>query len=796
MPTITKIIDGPARPSPNAVNVPTVCVLCSHNCGLRIDVKDNTITAIRGDESNPNTAGYTCNKARAIPNYVRHAQRVAHPLKRRPDGTFERISWDQAVSEIAERLNHIRQHHAPRSIALAGIGGQGNHMAGLGSLPFMFSLNSPMFFNALGQEKTQHALVWRRLYRATPDVYLHADEEHSDYMLLLGTNPVISNRGRNATEVFKDLATNPQRKLVVVDPRVSETARRADRHMRVKPGCDVYLLMGLTAVIVREHLQDQVFVARHVKDYEPLAKAFQGIDPVLMAERAGVSAQDLIDTAREFAQSPSACIYFDLGIEQIPHSTIVSYLINVLLLITGNAGVEKGNAFIQQFGPKQPYIKKQVEALVSGIEAIPLLLPVGILPPNVIPEEITSTHPDRIRALIVDGANPLVSYPDTKAFREALAQLELLVVIEPAMTETAMVADYVLPTPVGYEKWEFNTFPHMDVTPQLRPPVVQGPDEALPEPEIYFRLARAMGLVPKAPRILHWLARRARHPIGAPIFIGVATMLAALRGGGVFPVAGRVANWLYETLGATLPSPPISMLWLMSHGYALTRRAELNAAVPEARHLKNPHAAGELVFNKLLAHPEGVLLGQSPLQGNFERHCHQPDGKAHIYQSDWMTDIHKLATTAPLQNPDYPFILNGGLRTGWNANTIVRDPAWRKGKGPHCPVILNPEDAAELGIKEGDLVKLTSKRGAIEGPAKLEPGTLRGHLHIPNGFGMQFPDPVTGQLKQTGILINELVDIMDRDPYTGCPHTKTIACSIQRVVEQHDNAHDEQEEAA
>lgn len=781
MPNMPRIIDGPAQVARNATDVPTVCVLCTHNCSLRVDVNDNTIVAVRGDETNPNTRGYTCNKARAIANYVQHAQRIEHPLKRKPDGTFERISWDQAITEIAAKLKGIHLANAPRSIALVGIGGQGNHMAGFGSLPFMFSLNSLMFFNALGQEKTQHALVWRRLFRATPDVYLHADEEASDYMLLMGTNPLISNRGLNATEVFKKLAANPDRKLVVVDPRVSDTAKRADRHIQIKPACDVYLLMGMVATILREGLHDDAFVTRRVKDFAPLLAALSDIDPRVMAERAGVSFTDLAATAREFAQAPSACIYFDLGVEQNRHSTLVSYLINVMLLITGNAGVAKGNVFIQQFSPQMMYIQKQVKALVSGIEAIPMFLPVGILPPSVIPEEITTDHPDRIRAVFVDGSNPLVSYADTRAFREAFAKLELLVVIEPAMSETAMVADYVLPTPVGYEKWDYATFPHMEITPQLRPPVVQGPAEALPEPEIYFRLSRAMGLVSKAPSILHKLARTARHPIGAPVFIAATAVLAALRGGGLMPIAGRITNWMYETLGARLPAPALSLMWLISHGYALTRRTELNAAVPEARKLWNPFAAGELVFNKLMAHPEGVLLGQSPMEGNFERHCHHKDGKAHIYQADWLADIRELANNPPVPDTDYPFVLNGGLRTGWTANTIVRDPAWRKGKGPHCPIILNPEDAAILGIQDGDLVKLESRRGAVEGPAKLETATARGHLCIPNGFGMRFPDPVTGELKQVGIRVNELQDIQDRDPYTGCPHTKAIACRVLRI---------------
>ena len=534
-------------PAANATNLPTVCVLCSHNCGLRVDVEENRITAVRGDPDNPNTHGYTCNKARAIPNYVQHGQRLTQPLRKRPDGGFDAIGWDQAIAEIAERLNRIRSKHAPRSIALAGIGGQGNHMAGLGSLPFMFSLDSPVLFNALAQEKTQHALVWRRLYRATHDVYLHADEEHSQHVLVLGTNPLISNRGLNATDLFKQLASRPDCKVVVVDPRASETARRAHRHIAIQPGRDAWFLLGIVATILQEGLQDEPFLKARVADFNAFREALIGIDAKQMADWSGVPPEVLRETAIDFARSPSACIVYDLGIEQIPHSTLVSYLINALLLITGNVGQRGGNTFLQQFGPRFFHVAKQAKALESGIEAIPMLIPAGVLPPNVIPEEITSQHPDRIRALIVDGANPLLSYADTQAFRDAFQQLDLLVVIEPAMSETAQVADYVLPTPVGYEKWEYSMFPHMDITPQIRPPVVAGPEEALPEPEIYRRLVRAMNLVPQAPRFLHALARRARHPLGAPLFIGALGLMAALRGGVSPP------PWVASPGGCTRP---------------------------------------------------------------------------------------------------------------------------------------------------------------------------------------------------------------------------------------------------
>src|SRR4030095_791614 len=139
--------------------LPTVCVLCSHNCGLRVDVADGRITAIRGDESNPITKGYVCNKAFAIGHYVEHGDRVKQPLRRTADGAFEPVSWDAAIAEIAERLGAIRREHGGRAIALVGIGGQGNHMDAPYGMGFLRGIGSRRWFNAFAQEKTQHALV-------------------------------------------------------------------------------------------------------------------------------------------------------------------------------------------------------------------------------------------------------------------------------------------------------------------------------------------------------------------------------------------------------------------------------------------------------------------------------------------------------------------------------------------------------------------------------------------------------------------------------------------------------------
>lgn len=778
----SKVFDGPANVSANATDLPTACSLCSHNCGLRVDVVDNRIVEVRADDSHPATRGYSCNKAYAIAHYVNHAQRVQHPLKKQPDGSFQRISWDQAITEIAAKLDHIRHNHAPRAIAFAGLGGQGNHSAGLAGIPLMYGIGTPMVFTALAQEKTQHWLNDRRMIRGTHDIYLVPDKHHAKFMLLMGSNPHISNQGANPKEALKELFRDPERRMVAVDPRITETTRIADRHLRIKPSGDVYLLLALAGVLVQENLLDHGFIKDKVEGFDRLGPVFGRVDVARMASLCGLSEDDIRATAREFATIKPACISIDLGLEHAEYNTLTSYLVRVLLLMTGNYGRKGGNFFVQMFGPNVPFFKHLTPALASSITAIPAVLPIPQFPPAIIPEEITTSHPDRIRALICDGANPLASYPDTHRFREAFAQLDLLVVIDPAMSETAQMADYVLPCPAGYEKWEFSIFPKDIIAPQIRPPVVKGPDEALPEVEIYYRLARAMGIAVKAPAFLHTLARKADTPLGMAAYLAALNTVAASKLGGLQATIARSAFLTYETLGPTLPNPMLAYLWLAVLGYATTRRDQVERALPEMKAVRNPLKLALTLFRKLVDHPEGVLLGHYEVERNLEHYNGFSDGKVRVYFSDYTRDLEKLMAAMPEPaDAEFPFVLNGGLRTGFTANTIMRDPAWRKGKGPHAALYMAKEDAEAMDVQAGDIVRISSRRGSVTAPVKIDNGTMPGHLQLPNMLGQFFPDAVTGEMKPTGVAINELVDLMDRDPYTACPHTKRIRCRVEKV---------------
>jgi anaerobic selenocysteine-containing dehydrogenase len=767
----------------DAKDLVTVCVLCSHNCGLRVDVADNRMVAVRPDKTSPITHGYICNKAVTVVNYAHHDQRLEHPLRRRADGTFERIDWDTAVAEIGAKLKGIRDAHGGRAIGIVGIGGQANHMDAPWAMSFLKSVGSQRLFNAYAQEKTQHNLVDSWMLDAPPAAFMHADQEHSKYLLVLGTNPKISNRGHAANDYFKK---NASRTVVVLDPRVTETTRTADRHLRVKPGGDVYFLTVMAAAIVQRELYDSAFVERSTSGFGELRDALAAIDVDDMAARAGLDAASIFQVAEEFARAESAAVFWDLGVEMTPFSTLISYLIRVVSTLTGNLGRRGGNVFYGTFSPPERSDKRFDEperALASGIPAIRSLGNAGMFSPTLVPEEIMLDHPERLRAIVVEGSNPFLSYSDTNAWREARKKLDLLVVIDTSMTETARQADYVLPTPCGYEKWETALFPkgYPQIPVQVRPPVLAGPAEALPEAEIYLRLLDAMGLLLPVPEELASLAPMVSTPEGRGFYLmtTMAAAQAALAQG--YDGESQALAWAYRVLGPSMPAPGLVALYFLCQKNAMIRPADIVRTLGDEWKDRSPFDLGEEIFRLILAHPEGVEIARLDAATNYEDTVGWDDKRVRLAIPEMLAELERAIATSR-ENPEYPLVLSNGLRTRWTANTIQRDPAWRKGSGPHCPLSVHPADAAAIGVSDGDLATLTTGRASVVLPVVIDDKLLQGQVAMPNGFGMITGFDASGAPIRDGINMNEFTDTADRDPFTGIPHHRYVRCRVEKAA--------------
>ena len=227
---------------------PTACILCECNCGIEVQLGGDgrSFAKIRGDKRHPASAGYTCNKALRLDHY-QNADRLTTPLRRRPDGTFEAVDWDTAIAEIAGRLTAIQQSHGGETIFYYGGGGQGNHLGGAYSPATMAALGARYRSSALAQEKTGEFWVNARML-GTPH---RADFEHCEVALFIGKNPYQSHGFPRARTVLKQIAKDPARTLIVIDPVRTDTADLADVHLQVRPSTDLWLLSALAAVLVQ-----------------------------------------------------------------------------------------------------------------------------------------------------------------------------------------------------------------------------------------------------------------------------------------------------------------------------------------------------------------------------------------------------------------------------------------------------------------------------------------------------------------------------------------------------------------
>ncbi len=414
---------------------PTACILCECNCGIVVQLEGRTLSKIRGDKQHPASQGYTCNKALRLDHYQNNRARLTSPMRRTPAGDYEEIDWDTAITEIAEGFARIRDEYGGDKIFYYGGGGQGNHLGGAYSGAFLKALGARYRSNALAQEKTGEFWVDSQLYGG----HTRGEFEHAEVAVFVGKNPWMSQSFPRARTVLNEIAKDPARSMIVIDPVITDTAKLADFHLRVRPGTDAWCLSALAAVLVQENLCDEAFLAEHVTGVEPVRRALAGVDVEDYAQRCGVDAALLRAAARRIASATSVSVFEDLGIQQAPNSTLCSYLNKLLWIFTGNFAKRGGQHLHSSFAPLFG---------AGGVGRTPVTgapIIAGLVPSNVVPQEILGDHPDRFRAMIVESSNPAHSIADSTAVGEALRALELLVVVDVAMTETARLAHYVLP---------------------------------------------------------------------------------------------------------------------------------------------------------------------------------------------------------------------------------------------------------------------------------------------------------------------------------------------------------------
>src|SRR5258706_400785 len=625
----------------------TACILCECNCGIEVQLggeDGRRIARVRGDDAHPISKGYACEKPSRLDFYQNGPHRLTKPLRRRADGSFEEIDWDTAIREVAARFAALRDAHGGESIFYYGGGGQGNHLPGAYGRATKAALGMRYQASALSQEKTGEFWVATKMVGG----YSRGDFDHCEVALFIGKNPWFSHSIPRARVTLKEISNDPKRPLIVIDPRRTETAEMADVHQQVKPGADAFLLAAMVGVIVQEGLEKRDWLAAHADGLDEVLPHFETLDVASYAEKSGVPEELIRATARRIASAESVATFEDLGVQMNLHSTLVSYLHKLLVLLTGNFG-KKGAGYRPSTcvalagggddGRRTP---------VTGARIIG-----GLTPCNVIPEEILTHHPKRFRALLVESGNPAHSLADSTRMREALAKLELVVVIDVAFSETPRLAHYVLP------------------------------------------VARQM-----------------------------------------------------ESL----------------------HRAGFKGEAPDA---------GDELFDALLESKSAVVFSVDDWEESFAR-VHTPNKRIQLAIPELFPELDSLAAEpAPGASAEFPFILSAGERRSFTANTIFRNPEWRR-KDRAGALRMNPDDAKRLGLGDGGLARISTKRGSAEVPVELSDRMQPGHVSLPNGLGVDFPG-AEGARTKTGVAPNDLTSGEDRDWLAGTPWHKHTPARVERA---------------
>ena len=736
---------------------PTACILCECNCGIEVQMEDRTLAKIRGDKAHPGSQGYTCNKAMRLDLYQNGPHRLTSPMRRRDDGTYEEIDWDTAISEIASGFSRIAGEHGGESIFYYGGGGQGNHLGGAYSGAFLKALGSKYRSSALAQEKTGEGWVDSLLYGG----HTRGEFEHAEVSIFIGKNPWMSQSFPRARVVLREIAKDPERSMIVVDPVVTDTAKMADFHLRVRPGTDAWCIAALAATLVQEDLMDDDFLADHVKGTEPVMRTLAEVPIADYAERCGVEESLIRGAARRIAAAESAAVFEDLGVQQAPNSTLVSYLNKLLWILTGNFGKQGGQHMHSWMAP----LFRAGPPGKTPVTGAPVIG--GLAPCNVIPDEILTDHPNRFRAMIVESSNPAHSLADTERMREAMEALDLLLVIDVAMTETARLADYVLPAASQFEKPEatfFNLeFPRN--TFHLRHRLLEPLEGTLPEPEIWARLMRELGIVGEETIERLREAARAGRAEYAQAF-GEATTGD--------PMLARVLPFLlYETLGPTLPEglEGAAALWGLSYRVALS--------YPDAMH-RAGHADADALFDAIIEGKSGITFTLDEYEDDFSYVTHA-DGKIALEIPELLEELRALTDRDPhLTDAEFSIVLSVGERRAYTANDIFRNPGWRKRDGEGA-LRVSDDDARRLGLVDGGQARITTARGSAEAIVEISDAMLEGHASLPNGYGLDFTDD-DGNTSVAGVAPNTLTSSDWRDPFAGTPWHKHVPARIEPVA--------------
>ncbi len=728
------------------------CPLCEAGCGLEIHLQKQAdgrehVARIRGDRDHVFSAGYVCPKGGALKQLHEDPDWLQRPVVKR-DGRFVPVSWEEAFQTIADRLPPLMQQQGRDSVAIY-LGNPNVHsLAGmLYGRSLIKALGTRNRFSASTVDQrpkeVSSALMFGTTVIAVPDL------DRTDFLLMLGANPLASNGSLCTAPDFPGrLRALKQRggTLVVVDPRRTETAALADRHLGIRPGTDGLLLAAMGQVLLAEQRARPGRLAEYCEGLEELSDLLAPFTPEAVQEATGLDAAEIRELTGRFADAPTAAVYGRIGTTCQEFGTVTSWLVDVVSLLSGNLDSAGGVLFPtgavghpSSQGPPRYGRGFRMGRMTSRVSGAPESL--GEFPVSVLAEEIETPGKGQVRAFITVAGNPVASLPNSRRIRAALESLEFMVSVDPYINETTCHADVILPPPGPLYKSHYD---YVLLNLAVRnvacysPAVLPLEDGRLSEAEILLRLtALAAGHPPTAQS-----ARKIDDMMAD-------SMLQAAVGDESGPVAGRDVDELRQLLGSRRGPERLLDIALRTGPWG-----DGFGARPDG-----------LTLETLEASLHGIDLG--PLQPNrIPDVLRTPHGKIQVIPDLLRPEIDRLQKRCR-RPADDRLQLVGRRHIRSNNSWMHNISVLTTGKN-RCSLQIHPQDADRLGIREGDRVRVSSRVGTLEIRAERTDAVLPGVVSIPHGFG-QNTDGVQLRVARQydGVNANILTDDTFCDPVCG-----------------------------